>query len=157
MGAPGAAPRLTAAGLDHDVAMSRPTRLFAFHGGWEDVDHSALTLLERIGEKVTVPYQYFLVEHPSGRMMFDTGASPRAAREPDRYPPTQAWGARVTEQDLAPSRLAEVGLKPELIDLVLSRKIDPGRVFDLTLPLDQIAEGYRAMDERRAIKVLLRP
>src|SRR5207247_10401162 len=46
---------------------------------------------------------------------------------------------------------------PELIDLVWSGKINPGRVFDLTLPLDQVAEGYRAMDERRAIKVLLRP
>ena len=46
---------------------------------------------------------------------------------------------------------------PELIKLVLSRKIDPGKVFDLTLPLDQVAEGYRAMDERRAIKTLLRP
>ncbi len=46
---------------------------------------------------------------------------------------------------------------PELIELVLERKIDPGRVFDLTLPLDQVAEGYRAMDERRAIKALLRP
>ena len=46
---------------------------------------------------------------------------------------------------------------PELIDLVWSRKINPGRVFDLTLPLDQVAEGYRAMDERRAIKALLRP
>jgi hypothetical protein len=34
---------------------------------------------------------------------------------------------------------------------------DPGKVFDLTLPLDQVAEGYRAMDERRAIKTLLRP
>ena len=33
----------------------------------------------------------------------------------------------------------------------------PGKVFDLTLPLDQVAEGYRAMDERRAIKTLLRP
>jgi hypothetical protein len=31
-------------------------------------------------------------------------------------------------------------------------KINPGKVFDLTLPLDQVAEGYRAMDERRAIK-----
>jgi threonine dehydrogenase-like Zn-dependent dehydrogenase len=41
---------------------------------------------------------------------------------------------------------------PELIDLVLNGKIDPGKVFDLTLPLDQVAEGYRAMDERRAIK-----
>ena len=46
---------------------------------------------------------------------------------------------------------------PELVELVLNRKIDPGKVFDLTLPLDQVAEGYRAMDERRAIKTLLRP
>ncbi|HJR81702.1 MAG TPA: zinc-dependent alcohol dehydrogenase family protein [Anaerolineales bacterium] len=46
---------------------------------------------------------------------------------------------------------------PELIDLIWSRKINPGKVFDLTLPLDQVAEGYRAMDERRAIKSLLRP
>ncbi len=46
---------------------------------------------------------------------------------------------------------------PELIDLVLNEKINPGKVFDLTLPLDQVAEGYRAMDERRAIKALLRP
>lgn len=46
---------------------------------------------------------------------------------------------------------------PDLIDLVLNRRIDPGMVFDLTLPLDQVAEGYRAMDERRAIKTLLRP
>ena len=46
---------------------------------------------------------------------------------------------------------------PELIELIWDRKIDPGKVFDLTLPLDQAAEGYQAMDERRAIKVLLRP
>src|ERR687884_292222 len=46
---------------------------------------------------------------------------------------------------------------PELIDLIWTRKIDPGKVFDLTLPLEQVAEGYRAMDERRAIKTLLRP
>jgi threonine dehydrogenase-like Zn-dependent dehydrogenase len=46
---------------------------------------------------------------------------------------------------------------PELIDLIWSRQIDPGKVFDLTLPLDDAAEGYKAMDERRAIKVLLQP
>jgi threonine dehydrogenase-like Zn-dependent dehydrogenase len=46
---------------------------------------------------------------------------------------------------------------PQLIDLIWNRQIDPGKVFDLTLPLDQVAEGYRAMDERRAIKTLLRP
>jgi len=46
---------------------------------------------------------------------------------------------------------------PTLIDLVWKRKINPGKVFDLTLPLDQVAEAYRAMDERRAIKALLLP
>jgi len=44
---------------------------------------------------------------------------------------------------------------PELIQLIWDRKIDPGKVFDLTLPLEDAAEGYRAMDERRATKVLL--
>ena len=44
---------------------------------------------------------------------------------------------------------------PELIELICDREIDPGKVFDLTLPVDQAAEGYRAMDERRAIKTLL--
>ena len=46
---------------------------------------------------------------------------------------------------------------PKLIELVLDKKINPGKVFDLTLPLDQVAEGYKAMDQRRAIKALLRP
>ncbi|WP_353080948.1 zinc-dependent alcohol dehydrogenase family protein [Tessaracoccus lapidicaptus] len=46
---------------------------------------------------------------------------------------------------------------PDLIDLIWRREIDPGKVFDLTLPLDRAAEGYTAMDERRAIKVLLTP
>jgi len=46
---------------------------------------------------------------------------------------------------------------PELIDLIWNRKINPGKVFDMTLPLEQVAEGYRAMDERRAIKALLIP
>lgn len=46
---------------------------------------------------------------------------------------------------------------PDLLALVLDGRIDPGRVFDVTLPLDEVAEGYRAMDERRAIKVLIQP
>ncbi|MGJ4946238.1 zinc-dependent alcohol dehydrogenase family protein [Bradyrhizobium sp. HKCCYLS1011] len=44
---------------------------------------------------------------------------------------------------------------PDLIDRVLSGKIKPGKVFDLKLPLSDVAEGYRAMDERRAIKTIL--
>jgi threonine dehydrogenase-like Zn-dependent dehydrogenase len=46
---------------------------------------------------------------------------------------------------------------PHLVDLIWNREIDPGKVFDLELPLDQAAEGYQAMDSREAIKVLLRP
>jgi threonine dehydrogenase-like Zn-dependent dehydrogenase len=44
---------------------------------------------------------------------------------------------------------------PDLTDRILTGAIDPGKIFDLTLPLDQVAEGYKAMDERRAIKALL--
>jgi threonine dehydrogenase-like Zn-dependent dehydrogenase len=44
---------------------------------------------------------------------------------------------------------------PELMELISNRAIDPGKVFDLTLPLDDVAAGYRAMDERHAIKTLL--
>jgi threonine dehydrogenase-like Zn-dependent dehydrogenase len=45
----------------------------------------------------------------------------------------------------------------ELLVDVLSGAIQPGKVFDLELPLTDAAEAYAAMDERRAIKVLLRP
>ena len=46
---------------------------------------------------------------------------------------------------------------PDLLQRVWDRQIQPGKVFDLTLPLEQVAEGYAAMDERRSIKTLLRP
>jgi threonine dehydrogenase-like Zn-dependent dehydrogenase len=46
---------------------------------------------------------------------------------------------------------------PHLIDLIWNRQINPGKVFDLELPLDEAADAYRAMDQREAIKVLLRP
>jgi threonine dehydrogenase-like Zn-dependent dehydrogenase len=46
---------------------------------------------------------------------------------------------------------------PELIDLIWNRQIDPGKVFDLELPLDEAPAGYEAMDQRIAIKVLLHP
>jgi threonine dehydrogenase-like Zn-dependent dehydrogenase len=46
---------------------------------------------------------------------------------------------------------------PELIDMIWNRRIDPGKVFDLELPLEQAGAGYQAMDQRQAIKVLLRP
>jgi threonine dehydrogenase-like Zn-dependent dehydrogenase len=62
------------------------------------------------------------------------------------------WGS-----DLWPHRGAQPINGPTPMGHELKGLIDPGKVFDLTLPLDQVAEGYRAMDERRAVKALQRP
>ena len=76
----------------------------------------------------------------------------RSARRPAQWPGV-ILRARTPARRPAPVRK----YLPKLIELVLNGKINPGKVFDLTLPLDQVAEGYRAMDERRAIKTLLQP
>ncbi len=85
---------------------------------------------------------------------------PRDVRFEERPDPTiieptdaiiRTSAACVCGSDLWPYR----GIEP--IDLIWNRKIDPGKVFDLELPLEEVAEGYRAMDKRRAIKTLLRP
>jgi threonine dehydrogenase-like Zn-dependent dehydrogenase len=72
-------------------------------------------------------------------------------------------GVQLDGQDLFFSQTGMLGgpapvrrFLPHLMELVLQRKINPGKVFDLELPLADVAEGYRAMDERRAIKTLLR-
>ena len=46
---------------------------------------------------------------------------------------------------------------PDLMERVQNRQIQPGNVFDLELPFVDAAAGYRAMDTRRPIKLLLRP
>jgi threonine dehydrogenase-like Zn-dependent dehydrogenase len=73
-------------------------------------------------------------------------------------------GVDIPAQELFRSHIALRGgsapvrrFLPHLIDLIWKGDINPGKVFDLTLPLDQVAEGYKAMDERRAIKTLLFP
>ena len=69
----------------------------------------------------------------------------------------QGWNCSLPKFTCSAVLLRSAAYLPELIDLIWSRKINPGKVFDLTLPLDQVAEGYRAMDQRRAIKTLLLP
>lgn len=73
-------------------------------------------------------------------------------------------GVSIRGEDLFRSHVGLLGgpapvrrFLPELIDLVLRREIEPGKVFDLTLPLPEVATAYRAMDERSAIKALLMP
>ena len=45
----------------------------------------------------------------------------------------------------------------ELLPDVLEGTIEPGRVFDRTVGLDEVPDGYRAMDDREALKVLIQP
>ena len=88
--------------------------------------------------------------HAPRRATSASSASPTASRSPamDLF-----WSLAGVRGGPAPVRR----FLPELIDLIWNRRIDPGKVFDLQLPLEQAAAGYQAMDQRDAIKVLLRP
>jgi threonine dehydrogenase-like Zn-dependent dehydrogenase len=70
-------------------------------------------------------------------------------------PPANQARERTTQVHLDGGPAPVRRFLPELIQLIWDRKINPGKVFDLTLPLEEAAEGYRAMDTRRATKVLL--
>jgi glyoxylase-like metal-dependent hydrolase (beta-lactamase superfamily II) len=95
-------------------------RLYAFFGGYEVADKSMLTLGRDLGVQVKIPFQYFLVEHPRGRLLFDTGMSPVAIADPASYPPTAQFGSQVTPDDLAPARLTSIGLKPDDVNIVVN-------------------------------------
>ena len=93
---------------------------------------------------------------PGPQLRTSDGRGPVSARtlaELRRLDWTSCKGVRIPPGHGAPGR--QLLTLPELLDLVVSGRINPGLVFDSTVPLDQVAEGYRAMDERRAIKVLV--
>jgi N-acyl homoserine lactone hydrolase len=92
--------------------------VYAFHGGHEEADTSMFLLGTDIGVPRRIPFQFFLVEHERGRLLFDTGANPRAVEDPAGYPPSVRFGSVVTAADLAPARLAELGLSPSDVELV---------------------------------------
>lgn len=93
-------------------------RLFIFYGGSEQADKSMLTVGRDIGVPYQVPFLYYLIEHPRGRLMFDTGYNPALFTHPGEYGPAKLFPPGVKQEDLAINRLAEIGLKPEQIDLV---------------------------------------
>lgn len=93
-------------------------KLYAFWGGYELADKSMLTLGHDLGVQRQIPFQFFLIEHPQGRLMFDTGANPAVLQRPETYEPARRFHSMVNEADLAPQHLAQIGLRPEQIDLV---------------------------------------
>jgi threonine dehydrogenase-like Zn-dependent dehydrogenase len=54
---------------------------------------------------------------------------------------------------LAPAR----AYLPEVLNEVLAGRLNPSPILDLSVSLDEVAEGYAAMDQRRAMKVMVRP
>jgi threonine dehydrogenase-like Zn-dependent dehydrogenase len=105
-------------------------------------------VLECVGTKESMQ-QAIDAARPGGRVGY-VGVPAGGAE----LPISQLFGSNVAVGGgVAPVR----GYIPELLDDVLSGAIDPGRVFDLVLPLDQAPEAYAAMDERRSIKTMLRP
>ena len=93
-------------------------RLYVFSGGYEIADKSMLTLGRGLGTPCKIPFQYFLIEHPQGRLMFDTGFNPAFFNHPASYKPAVLFSSNVQKADLATAQLALLGLKPEDIDLV---------------------------------------
>ena len=83
---------------------------------------------------------------------FDDRLCRRAARRAVRRPVPVLHAGRHARRPGSVRRFL-----PHLMDLVLTRKINPGKVFDSSNCLSaDVAEGYKAMDERRAIKTMLR-
>lgn len=94
-------------------------RMYAMYGGNAICDKSFLTAGRGMGQDVEIPFIYYLIEHPKGRLLFDTGANPMLVTDYENYPNIVAGGNyNIREEDLAPNRLAELGLKPEQIDFV---------------------------------------
>jgi N-acyl homoserine lactone hydrolase len=92
--------------------------MYCFLGGYEIADKSMLTLGRGLGVNCKIPFQYFLIEHPKGRLLFDTGFNPAFFLKTESYPPGEKFSSQVVEEDLAINRLSKLGIKPEQIDLV---------------------------------------
>ena len=97
--------------------------------GWEAVGFQARFMRERVERS-----QYYNTVTVAGELRF----------HPDD------WQDRYNGTNLSTSKYL-----PDLIARVMDGRLDPGAVFDLTLPLAQVADGYAAMDERRSIKTML--
>lgn len=106
------------------------------------------SVLECVGTKESMEQALHSVR-PGGALGF-VGVPTGGAEIPLRY----LFDKNITVSGgMAPART----YIPELLDDVLAGRINPGRVFDVEMPLEEAAEAYKAMDERRAIKVLLKP
>jgi glyoxylase-like metal-dependent hydrolase (beta-lactamase superfamily II) len=96
-------------------------RLYAFHGGGEFADISMFDPFHpEVGTRVEVPYFFYLVQHPQGNVLFDTGAHPALATEPRSRigAAADAFEVAMEESDGVVAQLATVGLEPRDVEHV---------------------------------------
>lgn len=96
-------------------------KLHAFHGGWLETKKHHITYGRGLNEPYTIPVPFFLIEHPRGLVLFDTGMSERVINDAKDH-----WGDVVsvynpvmTKADTVSARLAEVGVTPDQIAWVV--------------------------------------
>src|SRR5690242_8265798 len=97
-------------------------RLYALHCGGDFMDWAAFDPFdERVGTKVYNPYFMYVVTHPRGNVLFDTGVHPHVGTDPEARlgPAAASFDARITSEDHIEARLAAIGLKPSDIDIVV--------------------------------------
>src|SRR5689334_19420534 len=97
-------------------------RLYALHCGGDLMDWAAFDPFdERAGTKVYNPYFMYVITHPQGNVLFDSGAHPQMGTDPAARlgPAAAAFDARITPEDHIEPRLATLGFKTGDIDLVI--------------------------------------
>src|SRR5258705_11143612 len=99
-----------------------PMRLYALHCGGDLTDMAAFDPFDPdVGTKVYNPYFFYVVQHPDGTVLFDSGAHPELATDPEKRLGSAAadFQVRLSQDDNVETRLASIGLKPSDIDIVV--------------------------------------
>jgi N-acyl homoserine lactone hydrolase len=95
-------------------------RLFAFRSGGETIDRATLDPFdEAVGTKISIPYFFFLVEHPDGYVLFDTGAHRDFIDDPRRLgAAAEYWQIEMQQDDHVAAKLQTLGVEPGQVDHV---------------------------------------
>ncbi len=124
-------------------------RLYAFHCGGETIDRSTLDPFDRhVGTKVTIPYFFYLIDHPEGYALFDTGAPREFIRHPERLgAAAEYWQIRMEAEDHLEAKLRTIGLELGQIQHVALSHLH----YDHSGGLDLLphAKAYAQLEELR--------
>ena len=135
--------------------MTRETRLYALHCGGDLSDMAGFDPFdERVGTKVYNPYFFFLIMHPQGTVLFDSGLHPALATDPESRlgPEAGSFRLQLGPDDHAEALLATLGMKPADVDLVIQSHLH----FDHAGGLEALSHAP-VLVQRSELEFALRP